>query len=422
MSSNVMPQELLVEKIVAKVGNEIVLRSEVEVMYNEYKKRGLATSPDFKEKILEQLVQTSTLLAKAKRDKITIPIDRLDNELNYRINKLIKKVGSEAALADYYGQSVYSIKSEMKKQLENQFLVQEMGFKLSKDISVTPKEVIEFFYSLEENEIPYYQSEVEVRQIVKSPKISSSEKNTIISTLMDIKKRAENGEDFNELLKKYSQSSDLNDDNLEWHSFGELSAEYETVIITMKPGEVSVPIETKSGIYILQLLEKQKYKYCIRKILLIPSCDQLDINEAKQSLNELRLKILNKEITFEEAAYMFSDDDETATIGGLLTCSYNGGTKMAIDDLSTNLFNYLDQMQFVPGEVFEPVVYNISDNQQAVRIITIKEVVQPHKANLEQDYEKTCQILLDSLRGEAINKWFETVKEDFSIDISKDAF
>ena len=285
------------------------------------------------------------------------------------------------------------------------------------DLSVTPTEVKAFFAKLPTDSLPYYSSEVEVRQIVRYPTLSQQDKAAIVERLKALKARIQAGEQFEQLAKQYSEDpgSASSGGELGFWKLGVLAPEYEAAALALQPGEVSDPVATQFGFHLIQLIARDKDRYNSRHILIRPDATALDLEKAKTYLNKLCTSILQGDITFEKAAQESSEDALTAPRGGLLTGG-SGGVRMAIDDLPPDVFFAVDHL--APGTISEPVEFTTPDNRQAVRILFLKDKVAPHQANLEQDYEKLQQMALNAKRSTALQAYFESMKADASIDVA----
>ena len=406
----------LVDKIVAKIDNQIILQSELEAAYQQYLSRGGQEAPDVKCELLGELMLKKALLAKAKQQGIVVKRE-VAQALTERMRYLVQQVGSEEGLAQYLGKPIKEIKRELRAKLKEKLLYDRMHSQIIKDVTVTPQEVKDFFEGLPVQERPYYPAEVVVRQIVQYPQVSSKEKDALIAQLKALKVRLQNGERFEDLARAYSQDpgSASQGGALGFWRLGELAPEYEAAALALQPGEVSDPVVTQFGIHLIQLTAQEQDRYDSRHILLRPDPEHLDIAATKASLTQLRAAILAGKLTFEQAAQTYSKDTLTAARGGLVIGKYNTA-KMAIDDLPSDIFFAIEQL--APGDISEPVVFTTPDNQEAIRVLLLEEKVAPHQASLVQDYVKIQQYLINEKRETALQAWFEGIKTSASIEVA----
>lgn len=411
------PQGTLVDKIVARVDNQIILQSELETACQQYLLPGGQEMPDLMCKVLANLIRNKALLAKAKQEGVVVTSEEVAQELSRRMKYLVTQAGSEAELAQYWGKSITEIKKELRAQLKEQLMLERMRAQIIREISATPQEVKSFFETLTTQERPYYPAEVVVRQIVRYPQVSQQATDALVAQLKALKRRLQNGERFEALAQTYSQDpgSAPQGGELGFWRLGELAPAYEAAALTLQPGEVSEPVTTQFGVHLIQLIAKDKDRYNSRHILLKPNPAMLDLETAKNYLIQLRSSILASELTFEEAASTSSEDASTASMGGALT-GEQGNVRMVIDDLPPDVFFAIEPL--APGGISDPVVFTTSDSQEAVRILLLEEKIAPHQANLAQDYAKIQQLLIDKKRTTALQAWFEGVQASASIEVA----
>jgi peptidyl-prolyl cis-trans isomerase SurA len=411
------PQNTLLDKIIANVDNQIILQSELETSYQQYLLQVGKEVPDLKCKILEQLILNKMLLARAKQEGIVVEREIIAQTLSDRMQYLLAQVGSEAKLVQYLGKPIEEIRSELREKIKEQLMLDNMRVQLIKDISVTPQEVKEFFDLLPEQEKPYYPAEVAVRQIVRYPQASQQAKETLIAQLKALKVRLQNGENFETLAQEYSQDPDSapQGGDLGFWRLGELDPAYEAAALALQPGDVSDPVATQFGYYLIQLIVREQDRYNSRHIMLKYTPEVLEIEAAKTELAQLRDAILAGEITFEQAAIKSSADPLTAPNGGLLTGG-DGGAKILIDDLPSDVYFAIEQL--TPGAISDPMLFTAANDREAVRIIFLEEKIAPHQINLMQDYAKIQQLLIDRRRVAELQKWIERVKASASIYVA----
>ena len=411
------PQDILLDKIIANIDNQIILQSELETAYQQYLSQGGEDVSDLKSKILEQLIINKVLLSKATQEGIVVEEETLAQALGDRMQYFLTQVASEAELVQYWGKPISAIKSEVREQIRERMTLDSMRTQLVKEISVTPKEVKKFFEALPLQEQPYYPAAVSVRQIVRYPQISQQKKDIQLAQLNALKVRLQNGEDFEALAQAYSQDpgSAPKGGDLGFWRLGELVPAYEAAALALQPGEVSDPIVTQFGMHLIQLIVREKDRYSSRHILLKPNAEVLDIEVATTQLAQLRANILAGKITFEQAAKEFSEDPLAASSGGLLTAEH-GGTRMLIDALPPDTYFAVEQL--VPGAISDPILFTTADDREAVKILLLEEKIAPHQANIVQDYAKIQQMLMDQKRATALQEWLERVQANASIYVA----
>jgi len=400
----------LVDKIIARVDDQVILQSDVEKEFQLYQAQGgEAPVPGLKCQILEGILINKLLLARALAKGIAIKKAEVESYLNREMQGILSRVGSEAMLERYTGKSIQTFKEELRGLIKERLAIERMRDKIINDISITPTEVQAFFDKLPNDSLPYYSAEVEVRQIVRYPVLSQQDKASIIERLQALKARLQAGEKFEELARQYSEDpgSASSGGELGFWKLGELVPAYEKAALALEPGEISDPVETQFGFHLIQLIERQKDRYNSRHILIKSSASKPDLQGAMAYLDSMRNEVLAGHTTFERAAKECSEDIATAQQGGLLTGTY-GGLRIPIDDLPSEVFFIVDKL--APGAISEPIVFTTAIGKQAVRIVYLKEKIPPHQANLQQDYEKIYQMALNAKKATALNEWFRDVK------------
>ncbi|MEL6607093.1 MAG: peptidylprolyl isomerase, partial [Bacteroidota bacterium] len=363
------------------------------------------------------LILDKALLAKAKQEGITTAKEQLAQRLEQTIRYLVAQAGSEEALAQSSGKSITALKSELREKLQEQIMIKEVRGQVIKNISATPQEVKSFFETLSVQERPFYPTEVVVRQIVQYPQISEREKAALCEQLAAFRTRIQQGESFEALAREHSQDpgSASKGGEIGFWRLGELAPEYEAAALALEPDELSQPVNTQFGFHLIQLIAREGDRYNSRHILFKPSPEVVDIEVAKTSLTQLRDAILAGKLTFEEAAKTSSEDTTTASAGGLIT-GKQGEIRMAIDDLSPDVFFAVEQL--AQGSISKPVEFTTPDNRQAARILLLEEKRPAHEASLDQDYTKIQELLINKKRVTAFQAWLKDVQASVSIKVA----
>lgn len=411
------PQGFTVDKIVAKVDNYIVLKSELERAYQDYLTNGGSPSQEARCQYLAILIRNKLMVAKAEIDSIVVTEDQVDNNLQRRFELILSQYGgSQQQIEAAYGKSLEEIKSDIRDQVKEQLVVQKMQEEITKDVAVTPAEVKRFFNKIPKDSLPFLSAEVEVSQIVRTAKVSETQKNDTKRQLIELRERIMRGEKFEELAKAYSADPSVvaNGGNMGFVGRGAMVPEYEAMCFKLKPGEISMPVESPFGFHIIQLIERRGNEYNSRHILMSPSPSEKDLQEAAHFLDSIRNLILVDSITFEKAAKQFSDDINSKTVGGYFM-DQEGGTLISVDELDPAVFFTIDTMKV--GNISKPVVYRTDQQKDAMRIFYYKQRTPPHEANLKDDWNKISNYTLSDKKNRILYKWFEKARQDVFISI-----
>lgn len=408
-------QKIVADEIIGKVDNYIILRSDLEKTYLDMISRNDIVGATRCE-ALETLVINKMLVAKAEIDSVVVEDGDVENNLDRRLQFFINQVGSEERLEEFYGKTVDQFKEELRESVKEQMVAEKMQGTLTTDLTVSPSEVKKFFKSIPADSLPFFSTEVTVGQIIKIPEPGAAEKEKAKKLLTELRTRILNGENFNDLARRYSMDPSVarNSGELGFFRRGDLAPEFEATALSLTPGEISMPVQTQFGFHIIQLLERRGNTYNSKHILIIPAPSADDISKSRNYLDSLRTQILAKTITFEKAAKEYSDDQETSSSGGFFIDG-TGAPRVSVEQLDPVLFFTLDTMKV--GNITEPIDYRLDDGTQALRLVYFKDRVPPHQANLLQDYQKIYQATLSSKRNRILSEWFRKAQGDVYIDI-----
>ncbi len=409
--------ETMIDKIVAKVDNYIVLQSDLEAAYREAQ-----ANPNMRDitkcQVLEQLVVEKLLLAKAEIDSVVVEDARVELDLDRRMQYMIGNYGEET-IEQQFGKSVEELKEEMRDDIRDQLVVGEMQRTISQDIEVTPAEVRKFFNAIPRDSLPFYSSEVAVAQIVKLPTVSRSQKEISRKELMDIRERILNGEDFATLAKEFSDDpgSAQYGGELGFVERGQFVPEFEAAALKMQPGQLSQPIESAFGFHLIELLERRGNRYSSRHILIKPNSSELDVKYAEEFLDSLRTHIMTDTVSFEKAAKEHSDEKvESGGAGnGGFFMGADGSNRVSTENLDPVIFFTIDTMDV--GTITKPMIYRMADGEPAVRILYLKSKSKPHVANLKDDYQKIYNAALQEKRTRMMQDWFGDARKQVYIEI-----
>ena len=407
---------VIIDELIAKVDNHIILKSELELGYLDLLTRGQLAGSNSKCKVLENLIVSKLLLAKAEIDSVIIVDAEVEASLDNKMQYFISQIGSEERLEEYYGKSIEQFKEELKEQEKEQMTIQRMQSRITNDVTITPAKVKKFFTNIPHDSLPYFSKEVSLGQITKIPEAGDKIKNEIKARLLKLKQRIETGEDFNTLSRENSEPiTARTGGELGWMRRGNLVAEYEATALSLEVNEISNPVESQFGIHLIQLLEVRGNEFNSRHILISVIPTEEDIRKAMDELDSIRNLILLDSITFEKAAKDFSDDKITAANGGFLLDSDTGAPWISVEKLDPTTFFTIDTMQV--NNISKVSLFQTENGDNSVRILYFKGFIKPHQANLDQDYQKIRQAALSAKKSKILNDWFNNARFDVFINI-----
>ena len=414
MAQNRQPQ--VIDKVVAVVGKNIILQSDIENQYIQYRMQGLTdgTGKEVRARILEDLLLQKLMLNQAEMDSITVTDDQVEAQMDQRIRYFVTRLGSQEKLEEQFGKSMSEIKEEVRQAVKDQMLQEQVQAKIMQNVVVTPKEVKDFFNDIPNDSLPLIQPEYEIVQIVKRPPVSIDEKLQVKDRLYQIRKRILEGESsFSTMAVLYSEDpgSARQGGELGFAGKGVYATEVENVAFNLHDGEISDVVETQFGFHIIQLIERRGETVNCRHILLTAKVPVEALEKAQNQLDSVAQLIRNGDMTFEEACKKFSDDDSKNN-GGYLTNAGTGGNWLSLKDMQQLEAEYPEykNLAFVVsrlevGEVSDPLPMTTNENNDAFRLIMVKRKTEVHQANLKDDYTLIQNWAIGQKRQEAIGKW-----------------
>lgn len=413
-------QSAVIDKVVAVVGKNIILQSDIENQYMQMRMQGniSGSGEKIRCKILEDLLFQKLLLNQAELDSVTVTDNQVEQEMERRLRYFITEIGSQEKLEAYYNKSIPEIKNELRRLVKDQMMSEKVQSDIMSKVTVTPQEVRSFFKAIPKDSIPMVNTEYEIVQIVKNPPISADEKLEIKERLAGFRKRILAGERLSTLAVLYSEDpgSARKGGELGFYGRGELYPEFEAIAFKLKEGEISDIIETEAGFHIIQMIERRGEYINVRHILLMTKVSPQALERAKTQLDTIAQRIRAGELTFEEAVEKYS---EAAAKGnqGLLINNYTGGTKFESDALDPQVLFVVDKLAV--GEISNPVPMKTEDGKDAYRLLKLKEKTTPHIANLKDDYARIQQWALGQKKQKAVENWIKNKSKNAFIHIEE---
>jgi peptidyl-prolyl cis-trans isomerase SurA len=401
-------QPQILDKVIAVIGKNPLLLSEVETNLLQEKEKGGITESS-RCRVFEDLLFQKLLLSQADRDSITVADTELDAELSKRISYYVGMLGSEEKFEAFYGKRISVFKEELRDDVRNQMMAQKMQQKVTGDVKLTPSEVRNYFNTLDVDSFPLINSELEIAHIVKKPPVADDAKAEVRSLLEKYRQRVINGESMSVIAALYSEDpgSARNGGRYEAVMRGAMVPEFEAVAFRLKGGEVSEIFQTSFGLHFIQLISRKGEVLDLRHVLMSPKISQTDIFKAKQQLDSIRNLITEGKISFADAAIKYSDDPDTRQNGGTLVNPATASTKWQLEDLGQMDQNlvFMFENQMKVGDVSPVIQYAGADAKQAWRIMYLKGRSEPHKINFKDDYSKLLSMASFDRQKSLITAW-----------------
>jgi len=419
--NKIYTQEKIIDKVIATVGNNIILYSDIETQYLQFIMQGYSKKEGIRCQIFEEILFQKLLLNQAEIDSIEITDEQIESEMDRRLRYFITQIGSEEKLEEYYNKTIIEIKEEMRTLIREQLLVDNVQKTITSEVKITPSEVKAYFKKIHPDSLPLISSEIQIAQIVKQPTINKSEIESVKNKLNQLRERIINGEKFSVLARLYSEDPGSASKGGETGLFtkGVMQAEFEVAAFGLEENKVSPVIETKFGFHILQLIERRGDYINVKHILLQTKVSPVELNKASIFLDSVATLIKNDSMSFEEAALLFSDDPSKNNFG-LVINQATGNAKFSPDELDPNIFFVVDKLKI--GEISKPAIMKTEDNKQAYRLLYLKSRTEPHTANLKEDYNKIQESALLEKQNNAIEKWISEKSKNAYINIIDEDF
>jgi len=408
-------QPLNVDGIVAAIGDQIILKSDIIFQKQALSQEGkvLSDCDMLKEISLEKL-----LIHHAAIDSVEVTNEEIDESIDRRIQQLVAQIGSERKMEEYYKKSILLVKEEMRPLMKNQMISQRMQMTVAENVQISPIEVEEMIQEMPIDSLPLIGTEVELAQIVIEPKVSKEALTETIERLNTLRERILNGSSFSSMAILYSEDPGSNRNGGEYKGLkrGQFVKEFEAVAFNLRPGEVSKPFKTDYGYHIVQLQIKRGEELDLRHILIKPKVEQEDLDIAKKALDSLRLQIMDGNISFEEVARKYSSDDESKLNGGVMMNPMTTDTRWNLEDLDRSIFYAIEKIEV--GDISPAALVREQDGKEIFRILQLRQRIAPHRANLDQDFSLLKNYVENQKRQEKLMDWVARKKNSTYIFIA----
>jgi len=412
-------QNNIAEEVAWMIGDEPIYKSEIEQAYLEYLDERMPINGDPYCVIPEMIAVQRLYLHQADLDTIEAPMSMVHMQVDSRINMMMSQLGGREKLEQYLGKPLPQLREQLTKSMIDMSRVQKVQEELTKDVKATPSDVRKYFNSLESDSIPFVPLQVEGQMIVLNPVIPRQEIDDVKARLRDLTERINKGDiDFSTAANLYSQDpSNPRGGELGFMGRGQLVPEYAAVAFNLNdPKKVSKIVETEYGFHIIQLIEKRGDRINTRHILMRPKVADKDLATAITRLDSVRNDIVNKKITFDEAVRIYSQDKDTRFSRGVMINNNTSSTRFEMSELPTEIARQIATMQ--PGDVSEPfIMIDPKHSREQVVIVKLTNRIEPHRANLSDDYEMILSMYENNKRQKILDEWLEKKIKDTYVRI-----
>lgn len=410
-------QSYIVDKVVAKVGSEFVLLSEVEDQYAYSLTQDPTLGDEIKCQILDNLIAQKLIIYQAKLDSVEVSDQEVEAQLELRFDNILRQMnGDEEFFADYYGAGVAEMKERYREDQRQQILAERMQMKLINSVTITPDEVQQFYDRIPQDSLPYLDSEVELGELVIKPIVNDEQKAISKEKLENITQKIVSGEEsFEAMALKYSMDpgSGARGGDLGFAKRGSYVPEFEAAVFSLKEGEMSEIVETEYGFHLIKQIERRGNNVRARHILIKPDLTETDLAKARAHLDSIKNLIEIDSITFINAVKRFGDKKaESYSNNGRIKNRATGNNFFRTDELDPDV--YFEIIDLEPGKLTKVLEDKDLGGELQYRIIQLQSITKPHKANLQQDYDKISLYAKEGKKAEYFSNWvIEKMDETF---------
>ncbi len=400
---------IILDKIVAKIGSEVIFHSDVEQQMAMMRER--KGNPGKAEQclILESLMAQAMLVHYAKIDSVEVTEDEINAEIDARMDQiLVVYMNNDRKLfQEVYGQTVSEMREQVKDDMQRKLLGDKMQAEIMKNVDITPSEVLEFYNRIPKDSLPYFNAEVELAELVIFPQINDEERAKALEKINKVKDLLASGEDFATLARKYSDDGSARDGgDLGWTQRGSFVPEFEAAAFQLEVNQTSGIIETEYGYHILQLLERRGNSIHTRHILVRPRITDADLAKTRSKLDSIRNLVLQDSMSFPDAVHRFGDKRvQSYSNNGRMINPKTNNTFFETADVDSEIFFSIDTLNV--WEITPPIEYRTPLGDYSYKIVQLQGRTSPHKANLKQDYSRIQEAAKESKRNMAFSDWVD---------------
>ncbi|MGQ0737557.1 MAG: peptidylprolyl isomerase [Bacteroidota bacterium] len=405
IAAQAQPQKVVADKITAMVGDRIILYSDIQNSMMDIQRQGGTVPENGICLLTEQAVVSKILMLQAEKDSLPVTDEEVEAELDQKVRYYINQLGSQAALEEMAGKTIYQIKDDARESVKEQKLAAAMQRKIVDNVRITPTEVKAFFDKIPRDSLPYYESELEICQVIVYPKASRDIEQYVVGEMYNYKKQLENKiSDFCQLAKTVSEDPGSKD-RCGQYEVNRNEKSWDPVFLStafrLKEGEISSPVKSKFGYHLIQMVKRNGDDAIVRHILRIPPVTDDEIRQAKVKLDTVRAKVIAGNMSFNAAASRYSDD-ESAKFAGPCVTGRDGSTRVTIDQLDKEMVGMLSKMKV--SDISQPTAFE-GEGKKGVRIVYLKSRSEPHRMNMQDDYSKISQFALEEKKAKVLDKW-----------------
>lgn len=415
------PKKVIADKIVAQVGDKIILRSDIYNSIQDAQRQGTPLPPNPECVLVERALIEKALVLQAEKDSLPVSDEELEASLDNQIRGFVAQYGSKEVLEEVAGKSVYQLKEDFRQPFRERMQADQMRKKIVENVKMTPNEVRAYYDQIPKDSLSFYESELEVSEIVVYPKANREVESYVTRELNEWKKEVEDGsKKFEQLAQSYTEDPgskesggqyNINRNDKIW------DPTFLAAAFKLKEGQVSQVVKSKFGLHLIQMVSRSGDDAVIRHILRIPPVTDAEVKESIDILDSVRSKLTAGTMSFGEAVNRYSEDEGSKFSGGRRQ-GRDGSSFVTIDQLDKDMVLAIQKLKV--GEYSQPIPFTDERGKKAVRLVYLQTRTEPHRENLSDDYSKISQRALEEKKNDVLEKWFQSHIPNYYIVIDKD--
>lgn len=408
-------KRVVADKIIGKVGDRIILQSDIVNAILDIQRQGGEVPPNPDCLIMESELVKKALVLQAEKDSLTVDDAEVESLIENQIRGFIQAYGGRDALEEIAGRTIYQIREDFRKPFREKEMANKMRGKILENVRITPNEVKDYYAKIPKDSLPFYETELEVGQIVVYPKANRDIESYTAKQLNDIKKQIESGgKRFDQMARLYSEDPGVKENGGQYN-LNRADKFWDPVFLStafkLKEGQISNVVKSKFGLHIIQCVSRNGDDAVVRHILMIPPVTDDELNETKNRLDSARSMLIAGTLTFGEAVNKYSDDEDKFSGGWILGREQT--SMITIDQLDKSLIPIIKNMK--PGQYSQPETFTSEQGKKGVRFIYLRTRTEPHRENMKDDYNKIAARALEEKKQNILSSWFADKIESYYI-------
>ncbi|RFM29996.1 peptidylprolyl isomerase [Deminuibacter soli] len=414
-------QKIVADKIVAQVGDKIILKSDIDNAIADIKRGDAKMEVTSCEMIESQMIQKALVL-QAQKDSLPVSDDEIEAQLDNQVRGFIMRFGTKEALEEIAGKTVFQLKEDFRVVFRERNLADQMRRKILDNIKISPVETQTYYDKIPKDSLKFYETQLELSQIVIYPKANKDVDEYVTKQLYDIKRQIEaGGKSFEQMAKTYSDDPGSKDNGgqytLNRGDKGMWDPTFMATAFRLREGQISSVIKSKFGFHIIQLVSRSGDDAVVRHILRIPPITDDEVKLGVAYLDSIRTKIKSGGMQFGEAVNKISEDEGSKFSGGAIM-GQDGSTYLTYDQLDPAMVAAVKDLK--AGDISTPQSFTDERGRKAVRILFLRDKTAPHRENMKDDYDRISNRALAEKKDAAMKKWFDEHISTYYVNVDPD--